>query len=377
MKPEPYFAPYPEAKPPRQARWWVSGGVLLALVGSGGVVLRPFIEARLSAALACVLLLAWGLMFLLRTLYYRLNRHNARTYTQEAEEVQRHWWARHRQQAALVDSVLLGALGSTPLHWRRVLARQASKPVSRNEPGGQAIRLIQVFEKDAADRENELARQLALQWGRQRKESDRLTPLRCYWQGSPASWSCFVQQMALECPEISLPELPERWVGLASLDAVIDLLQSASADERVLCAGAQSTSPRSKAMLPAGEAAVLWWLGRQGGVRLTRGEWYEAERDELVEVAGQALRQAGLDEPAEACVAFAQPGLSELGELSWNLPQQQQDSNWGELESLQAMVVQTLAAYYAEQHGSPCAWLAKDPEYTLAFGIVSPDEEPA
>ncbi|MCY1506408.1 hypothetical protein D9M68_406580 [compost metagenome] len=377
MKPDPQFAPYPEARPPVYARWWISGAVLLAMTGTGGVLLRPFVEPRAGAALAAMTLLLWVLVLLLRTLYYRLNRHIAYAYAKETAVLKRRWWTRHRQQAALMDFVLIGALGSTALHWRRVLSRQAQKPPSRHEGAGQAIRLMQVFEQDAGDRECELARQLAMEWVRQRQEPGALAPLRCYWQGSPAGWSCFAEQMALDCPDMSLPEQPEPWRGVASLDSIIDLLQDAPRDARVLCAGSQSTTARAEAPLPAGEAAVLWLLGPHGGsVRVSRGEWYATDQEPLADVARRALQQAELEKPAEACIAFSQPSLTELSELGWNLTQHQQDDNWGELEGLQPLVVLTLAACHAQQHGKPCAWLATDPENTLAFGVVRPNEEP-
>ncbi|WP_160287341.1 hypothetical protein [Pseudomonas knackmussii] len=373
MKPEPHFAAFPMANPPSYSRWLATGSTLLALVGGGGVLLRPFFEPRVTALLAAGVLLAWFLALLVCTLSFRLNRHTAQCYREETQQVSQAWWAQHRRQVALVESVLIGAAGTTDLHWRRVLAGKGSPPSVQEESGGQAIRLLQVFGADLVERERQLARQLATTWQQQR-EPIVLPALQCYWQGSPAGWSAFVQQMAQECPDVQLPEHPEPWQGMASLDAIIERLHGAPAEARILCAGCQSSASSRDARLPAGEAAVLWLLGTQGGVRFTSGERFAAEQEDLAEVALRAVRQAELEKPAEACVAFSQPEVTQLGELGWPLNQHQQDAYWGELEGLQAMVVQTLAACHAEQHASPCAWLASDPDHTLALGVVQPDD---
>jgi hypothetical protein len=73
-------------------------------------------------------------------------------------------------------------------------------------------------------------------------------------------------------------------------------------------------------------------------------------------------------------VSFSQPDVPSLSPHGWSTKQNVQDANFGELEGLQAMVVQTLAAWYVEQHQVPGAWLANDPHHTLALGIVKPDD---
>ncbi|MNY50708.1 hypothetical protein D3C86_1862350 [compost metagenome] len=73
-------------------------------------------------------------------------------------------------------------------------------------------------------------------------------------------------------------------------------------------------------------------------------------------------------------MSFSQPHLSDLAAIGWNTSQNLQDENFGALASLEAMVVQTLAAWHAQQHAEPCAWLANDPHHTLALGIVEADD---
>jgi hypothetical protein len=109
-------------------------------------------------------------------------------------------------------------------------------------------------------------------------------------------------------------------------------------------------------------------------VRFTRGEWFLTDTEHLPTVAQRALQQSQLTAPTQICVSFSQPDVPDLGAIGWNTKQHVQDANFGALEKLQAMVALTLAAWYAEQHQMPCAWLANDPHYTLALGIVEPDE---
>ncbi|MNI97422.1 hypothetical protein D3C73_1560710 [compost metagenome] len=66
--------------------------------------------------------------------------------------------------------------------------------------------------------------------------------------------------------------------------------------------------------------------------------------------------------------------MPDLSVLDWNTGQHLQHANFGALQHLESMVAQTLAASYAGQHGVPCAWLANDPHYTLALGIVEPND---
>lgn len=374
MKPEPQFKAFPLASAPLYTRWWTAGAVLLALVGGGGVLLRPFLEARVAALLGASLLLLWLLLLLARTLYYRLNRHLAQAYDEEVQCQQRRWWAWHRQQVALSEALLLGPLGSEDGQWRRVLAGKEAPPQAVAVGAGQALRLLQVFGSEPAERELQLARLLVQSWRVQRGAEPVPQPWRCYWQGSAEAWLAFREQMALDFPDLELPVQPEPWQGIASLEAIIDGLRSAADDACVLCAGSQSSVPTREARLPAGEAAVLWLLGKDGEVRLARGEWLAADQDEPAAVAQRAQRQSRLDEPPEACVGFTPREDVPMEGFEWNLSQYRQDDYWGELQGLQPLVALTLAACLARQHGNPCAWLAADPQHSLALGIVSVDD---
>jgi hypothetical protein len=196
--------------------------------------------------------------------------------------------------------------------------------------------------------------------------------LQCYWHGSDAAWDAFFEQMAKSWPRVQLPKRPEPWEGVDSLDAIIDQLQGATADTRILCAGCESSPVEPHSHQPAGEAAVLWLLGPQGEVRLTRGEC--CDPDYLVESAEQVLEKSWLMAAPPLCISFFQPYVPELRALGWCSKHSLQDANFGELPAMEAMVVQTLAASYVAEHGAPCAWMAKDLRYPLTMGVVKPDE---
>nr|WP_237613809.1 hypothetical protein [Pseudomonas syringae] len=370
----PEFAPYPLVPAPAYSRWMVSGGAVLVLMSGVSALLRSFIEPHLAVAGVACACLAWLLALLLRVLYFRFDRHNAQSYCEAAEQVRQAWWMHHRQNAALVESVLLSAACTAPEHGQLLFSSDHQPPEPQKTLEGRTIRVGQVFGSDVAERERNLAMLLALKWHRQRAEPLAVQPLRCYWQGSLAAWQAFAEKMALCSPQLQLPEQPEPWQGISSLYSVIDQLQGAPATARILCAGCQSTPVRHESRLPAGEAAVLWLFGPEGGVRFARGEWFSAATEHLPAVAKQALQQSELSAPAQTCVSFSQPNVPDLPAIGWITGQHVQDTNFGALESLQAMVVQTLAAWYAEQHRKPCAWLANDPHHTLALGIVKPDD---
>lgn len=370
----PNFLAYPLVQAPVYSRWIVSGVALLLVFGGVSVMLRPFTEPHLAVAAVVSVSIVWLLALLLRVLYFRLNRHNALSYHEAAEQVSHTWWMHHRQHVGLIESVLVSTACTTAEGGQLLFSSDHQPPEPLTTLQGRSLHLIQVFGNEVSERERNLATFLALQWQKQCDEHSAAQLLRCYWQGSLSAWQAFIEQMALCSPEVQLPEQPEPWEGIRTLDSVIDQLQGAPATARILCAGCQSSPPRQESTLPAGEAAVLWLFGPEGGVRFSRGEWFSAETEHLPTVAKRALQQSELTTPTQICVSFSQPNVPDLPATGWNTKQHVQDANFGALDSLQAMVVQTLAAWYAEQHQMPCAWLANDPHHTLALGIVKPDD---
>lgn len=370
----PEFAAYPLAQAPVYSRWMASGVALLVFSGAASVALRSLIEPRLAAVAVVCALFVWLLALLLRLLYLRLNWHNAQCYAETSTQVSQAWWKHHRENVALVEAVLVGAACTAPQHGQLLFGPDFQPPKPQEALEGSEIRLFQVFGGDVAERERNLATLLALQWHEQCAQLALVKPIRCYWQGSLDAWQAFVEQATLCFPQLQLPELPEFWQGIRSLDSVIDQLQSAPSDSRILCAGCQSSPSSKDCPLPAGEAALLWLLGPEGGVRVSRGEWFDADAERLATVAERALLQSELTAPTPICVSFSQPNMPDLTASAWKTKQHVQDLNFGALENLQAMVVLTLAAWYVDLNRVPCAWLANDPHHTLALGIVKPDD---
>lgn len=370
----PEFASYPVAQAPVYSRWVASGVALLVLLSGGNVAMRSHIAPGPAIAVAVGAMLVWLVALLLRVLYVRLSRHNAQCYAQTSAQVSQAWWARHRESAALVEAVLVGAPCTCAQQGQLLFGSNHRPPAPQETPEGSEIRLCQVFGSDVSERERNLAILLALQWYEQHSELPLVQPLRCFWQGSLQAWQAFVEQATLCFPRLRLPERPEPWQGIRSLGSVIDQLKGAPADVRILCAGCQSSSVEKDNGLAAGEAALLWLVGSEGSVRLSRGEWFDAGREELATVARRALLQSKLTEPSRICVSFSQPDMADLSASGWNTQHNIQDANFGALGNLQPMVAQTLAAWYVEQNREPCAWIANDPHHTLALGIVKPDD---
>ncbi|MEE1922945.1 hypothetical protein V0R50_11800 [Pseudomonas sp. 148P] len=368
MKPAPHFAAWPLRPPPQYLRWMVGGLVVLALVGCAGVLLRPWLEDWLPA-LGALALVAWLLALLLRLLAFRFNRHNAACYGAAVEQVEQRWWSHHRQQAALVDLVLIGPACSVPDDRAGLFEAERKPPQAKAEEGGQVLRSTQVLGKGQARRELQLARLLAMQLQAQRSEPFSAPLLHCYWQGSAEAWQVFAEETGRRF-NVVLPDQPRPWTGLDSLDQAIDALHQADAEALVLCAGCESLPGRQDSKLPGGEAALLWLLGKSGGVRIARGEAFVADRDALPEVAERALRQCHLQGPTQACASFS-PALAELG---WNPLPAAPLLNFGELQQLEAPVALSLAAAHAQLNAMPSAWLASDPSCTLALGVVTPDD---
>ncbi|TDB42527.1 hypothetical protein [Photorhabdus luminescens] len=373
MKDYPLFPPYCQASPPRFKRWLGVGVGLVLLTSNIVALIRPEV-GDISALYALIPGLAalWLLCLLFRVLFYRFARHNAWTYQQQVERVQQQWWRKHRQQIALVDYVLVGPLGSTPDVWLKVINQLQCRPKPIREKSGTAVRLSRSFVSDIEQREIQLAKMVVNKWQGQRQEPLKCTPLRCYWLGSAAAWQGFAAQMAERFPDVALPEQPQSWIGVDTLDEMVDLLNTTKDKQAtILCAGCQCVDSEAESALPAGEAAFIWLLKKQGNVCFTRGEFFCSQSDEEVaDVAARTLVQADISQPPETCFLFSQPETSSLEKFGWNITQHQQDLNWGNIGGMDAIVVQTLAAISAENTGRPCGWLACDPQHTLAFGIV-------
>ncbi|WP_387691780.1 hypothetical protein [Photorhabdus sp. RM71S] len=377
MKQIPVFSPYRQASAPRFKRWAAVGLGGLMLTSNGVALMRPAQGAVFGLyALIPALAALWLLCLLLRWLFYRLARHNAWIYQQQVKAAQQRWWHKHRQQVALAEYVLVGALGSTPAQWLGVINQSHRRPESVREAQSPVVRLLRSFVADIVQREAQLATVAVNQWQKQRQDQPplRCTPLRCYWLGSVTAWQEFSAQMAERFPGVELPEQPQRWLGIDTLDEMVDLLNApADLQTVVLCAGVQCVPGEAETDLPAGEAAFIWLLKKQGNIRFTRGEFFHAQHDEnVVEVAARALAQADITASPETCFLFSQSDRPALEKIGWNIKQQVQDLNWGNLDGMEAVVVQTLAAISAENTGQPCGWLARDPQHTLALGIVKP-----
>jgi len=375
VRPVPDYPAYKMARPPVNARW-LSAAALLVLLSGGASALLPSTGGKTSPMVAVILLslILVGTGWLIRLLYYRVSMHNAAYYQQLVAYEQQQWWGQHRQPFALQEVVLLGPAGLLSADWLRVLERQQRQPEEKKEAGGSVVRMPHISATHVAAREKRLAELLVIEWQKQRKDSALTAPLRCYWQGTQESWQAFQTLMAATFPDVLLPSQPAIWQGEASLAAIASGLAEAKPDDTMLIAGCQSVEAQSGSALPAGEAAVVWLAGRNGPVQLTRGEAFSVENgDALPAVCARALDQSDLKEPPEACLLFSRPDLDALAHSGWDVSQHLQDVIWGNIGSMEALTVLSLAAIYAAHHQQPCGWIARDPMNTLALGIVKPD----
>lgn len=374
MKPRPTFPPYRQARAPEGKRWLATGATLLILTGALSAMLRPpgtgYGQMVATVCLITVLsLLMWGL----RVLIYRVASHNAQLYNSEVKKIQQQWWEHHRQSVALQEAVLIGPAGTMQTQWQNLINRAHRPPEPRTEAGGKVLRLLRSFDTNPAEREKQLAKTLVLQWREQHDGELTLTLSRCYWSGSSAAWQVFVSQMKLSFPHVELPAHPVDWEGEKSLSEIIDEIHRSAQEAFILCAGCRSVTASPASRLPAGEAAVLWLLSQTGTTFFSRGEVFDAASDEnIVTVTERASEQSRLTQPPDASFLFSQPDIPDLNATGWNVTQHIQDPNWGELAEIESMVVQTLASFYAEHHATPCGWMAREFNHTLALGIVKP-----
>ena len=369
MKPAPEFAPYPAVQPPAYRRWLTAGIVSLVSLSSVGALLRPFPGQDLAVVALLFATALSALALLLRVLHYRFSHHTAQCYEASVQQVQQAWWSRHRQNAALIDAVLLGPPCSRPEHRMRLFDPSRTAPTAQVTAKGLVLRVGQIFGTEFGERERQLAKLLVVKW---QEQSPQLGPVRithCYWQGSSQAWQAFVDQMWISFPQVRLPDEPVSWEGIRSFDSIIDVLQKAPSESRILCAGCESSVARHDAVLPAGEAALLWLMAAKGGVRFFRGEWFEKGGELLQAVAKRAMDQGALESSVAVCISFCDPAMSVAG-TGWPIGPHRQGIYFGALPGLGGMVAQTLAAWYAETYGEPCAWLADDAVHTLALGVV-------
>lgn len=374
MRPLPAYPAYSQGKPPVTKRWMGASALLVLISGSGiGLMYTAHRDTGLIVKGMIGVVILMGIVWLIRQLYYRVSVHNARHYDHLVEQEHQHWWAQHRQSFALQDMVLLGPAGTEKVHWLRLLNRENRLPEVRTEPGGKALRVTHSFFNNPPQRENQLAKMLALQWQELRGKTALTSPEGCYWQGSVNAWKAFREQMKLVFPDVVLPEQAQIWQGEATLSTLAALINASEENCTFLVAGCQSLPASFAGEHPAGESAFLWLAGKQGQVTLSRGEVFDAAQVEtLTEVCERAVQQSELDKPPDACLLFTQPHLPELAQSGWNMTHHLQDLNWGDPGQMEMSIVLTLAAIYANQKKEPCGWMAKDPLHTLALGIIKP-----
>lgn len=376
MRPLPDYLPYRQVSPPQTKRW-MSIGAVFTFASGGGMALLPAVSRHSGSivwGISCAVVLT-GIGWLIRQFYYRMSLHHAQYYKQLVEQEHQEWWAQHQQTFGLREMVLLGPVGSETAHWLRLLKREHQEPEEKAETGGQALRLIHSFVSDPVMREQQLARMLAQQWLAQRGNIALPILGHCYWQGSELAWLAFCKTVREVFPALQLPATPEKWQGEASLSTIASQINETDDERPILVAGCQSLVAMLDSARPAGESAVLWLVSREGAARVSRGEVYDADRAEnIMDVCKRAMQQSETELPPDPCLLFTQPQRPELAQCGWNVMQHLQDVNWGETGQMEPLIVITLAAIFASQNKQPCGWIARDPNHSLALGIVTSGE---
>lgn len=369
MRSMPVYPHYHVSRAPSAKRWLAAGALLVPL--SAGLMLLVHKDAVTVITGMTFSLLLVVMLWLTRLLYYRFAHHNAHFYNVLVEQQHQQWWLHHCQSLAFMDIVLIGPSGSETDDWLRVLNNAHVLPVMRKERGGDALRVSMAMSESVNNREQQLAAMLVLQWQKTRKYD--VAPDICYWLGGDEGWQAFVVQMAITFPALRLPDSPRPWMGEASLAAIIAEINTAQDDIVVMVAGCQSLPAEKNSNQPAGESAVLWVVGPEGSVMMNRGEVYSSPDDKTPEtVFERALLQSKCEQPPEHCLLFSQPDVEGLERSGWNISKHVQDMNWGNVDSMEALIVISLAAIYAETQRTPCGWIAKDPQHSLSLGIVKP-----
>lgn len=372
MRALPEFPLWKTARPPVTKKWLAAGSLITLLAGGGAALLRGAgrdSSTIFTLMLASLVLIA--LLWLCRLVYYRASLHHATTWQQAVEHEQKRWWQKHQSTLALRDVVLIGPAGSETSDWERVLSRERRPPEQQQEAGGKTLRIARTFSSDISAREQQLASSLVLLW--QKRQDEAVGDFAgVFWLGSEPAWQSFRSQMAVTFPQVILPELPESWKGEETLSRIVALLRD-DEKQQFLLAGCHSCAADSGRVLPAGESAVLWRIGADGPVVMTRGEVFSASGHEaLKEVSARAQKQSELEDVPDACLLFSHPEVPQLAETAWNVTHHLQDNYWGYVGHMQPLIVISLAAIQARQQQQPCGWIAADPQHTLALGIVKP-----
>lgn len=244
MRAIPTFPRYRLAKPP-VAKRWLGGGAALVLLSGIIAAMAGKSGANTSIILFCMvgMVLLGGVVWFVRTIFFRLSVHHSHTWEREAENERRHWWEIHRRQFALKDIVLIGPAGAELSDWLRVIKREHQAPLVRQESLGKSLRIARSFSSALIEREKQLAQMLVLQWKRQRGKELFVSPEKYFWQGSPEAWQAFVAQLIESFPGITAPELPELWQGEKTLSVLANVLADKKQLANFLIAGCQSLSP--------------------------------------------------------------------------------------------------------------------------------------
>jgi hypothetical protein len=361
MNKKPEFEPYPAPQPPGYILWIASLAALLGLLGRflyldgwGLLIFWPIWVGSLGL---------WLFLFLLRVLIYCSHRRNAPRHVEAVRQIHQNWQARNSHKAALVEAVLVGAACSASGDERYGDTKAAPEWI--------AIHTSQDSGADTVERERQLAKSLALGWHEQQTVSGELQPLRCYWLGSFDAWQAFVEQMSQCWPQAQLPEQPEPWRGIDSLHAIIDQLQDAPDDARVLSAGCHSLPNDTQSCLPEMGAALLWLFGPQGRLLFSRGDWIGSDAQSSASGFGQTRQSSEQNRPAQICVSFAEAEAPSPYDIRWDSKQRLRNAEPDTLDDLADMVAMTLAAWHAGRSDQTSGWLA-DPRRGQILGVVVP-----
>jgi hypothetical protein len=181
-------------------------------------------DANTSIILICMvgMVLLGGVVWFVRTIFFRLSVHHSHTWEREAENERRHWWEIHRRQFALKDIVLIGPAGAELSDWLRVIKREHQAPLVRQESLGNRcvlpeVSLLLLLNVKTTGSNAGIAMEKAA------SKELFVSPEKYFWQGSPEAWQAFVAQLIESFPEITAPELPELWQGEKTLSLLANI----------------------------------------------------------------------------------------------------------------------------------------------------------